>query len=860
LSPFARPILVAALLLAAFAAGAGCGPRKLVIDSPANGTFTVAPSIQVTGRAVRYAPSSIASLTVNGINALPLSGDAFSVNVPLDPGAIFNPIVVELVGTNGVLVRERVTVVAGDGVQTGYVLDGDVSPESVALRIDGAGLDQLAPIVESLSSDALDVSQLITDQNPLLDDECVIDSPLGCLYNATVNAVEVGVGGFALDATPNPAGGTVDATITIQDFFIEIDMDVRDQVAVNFTCGLEIETDTLTLDARFDLEPKAADPSFVDVTLVGPVDFALSGFQSQFISGICDDPILGDIIQLLVSPDMIEGLVADGFASNLSDPDGAGPLDSPLAAAIEEALAGISIAGPVGEALGGVLDAPIASIEEDANGLTLLADAAFTNPAPAVGAPDLAASYAVAETPPVFGPTTPGQGLPYGMAFGISSSAMNQLLKTQIEGGLLSQDITNAGGLPITVGLLRLFVPELQGILNPLAPGIIHVRPALAPVFTGQPGPGGELAELRVAGLLVEMRAQQPDALVLTLELDLNAGVDLAFEDGGLVFSLATPPVEEIGVTVLENPFSTDENALRAALQDFFPFIAPALTSALEAFPVPSFLGLELVPVEVARMNGWTLLFADLSVAPTTQLENLVVTDLGTADFRSGSGCFMNELRHRVSSSLFGGVLKANWKGVLVADAGCTTNDQSADALARYRVEFDVVSVPGESWTLSLAHALNGAFSRISDGYNDGIGFQDGGGDLSVDGPVLASVQVDAGSPVAFNATAAPTSVSDGIGGPSTTVNTPFSAAAGTQIGGSGDAHVTVEILIDLHAFSNSNTAFPTANGDELAIRLGKSDTIDSNVTAGGYPGLGGRNIAGDGHFLTVTVEGTPET
>jgi hypothetical protein len=129
---------------------------------------------------------------------------------------------------------------------------------------------------------------------------------------------------------------------------------------------------------------------------------------------------------------------------------------------------------------------------------------------------------------------------------------------------------------------------------------------------------------------------------------------------------------------------------------------------------------------------------------------------------------------------------------------------------------------------------------------------------MSVDGPVLASVQVDAGAPVAFNATAVPTSVSDGIGGASTTVNTPFSAAAGTQVGGNGDAHVTVEILIDLHAFSNSNTAFPTANGDELAIRLGKSDTIDSNVTAGGYPGLGGRNIADDGHFLNVTLETTP--
>ena len=44
-----------------------------------------------------------------------------------------------------------------------------------------------------------------------------------------------------------------------------------------------------------------------------------------------------------------------------ADPDGAGPLDSPLADAIETALSEVSIAGPAGEALGVMLDAPIGS-------------------------------------------------------------------------------------------------------------------------------------------------------------------------------------------------------------------------------------------------------------------------------------------------------------------------------------------------------------------------------------------------------------------------------------------------------------------------------------------------------------------
>lgn len=61
-----------------------------------------------------------------------------------------------------------------------------------------------------------------------------------------------------------------------------------------------------------------------------------------------------------------------------------------------------------------------------------------------------------------------------------------------------------------------------------------------------------------------------------------------------------------------------------------------------------------------------------------------------------------------------------------------------------------------------------------------------------------------------------------------------------------------------LDAFSNSNTAFPTANGDEMAIRLGKNDTIDNNFTAGGYPGMGSRNIAGDGHRATIELSSAP--
>jgi hypothetical protein len=257
--------------------------------------------------------------------------------------------------------------------------------------------------------------------------------------NYTANVVEVGFGGFGLGVDTAPTG--VDTDIQIDDFFLEVDLDL--DLGWLGSCTLEVETTSANLTGSFDLSPLAADPTLVDVNLASSVGAVFGGFSSQFVSGICDDPLIGDIINLIMSQGDIQNLMRQGFVDNLADPDGAGPLDSPLAAGIETALAGISIAGPVGEAVGGVLDAPIVSITEEDNGLTIAADAAIY-----ATAPDLPASFTVASSLPLFGDLTPNLQLPYGMAFAISSSAMNQLLKTQIENGLLRSTITEFLGFP----------------------------------------------------------------------------------------------------------------------------------------------------------------------------------------------------------------------------------------------------------------------------------------------------------------------------------------------------------------------------------------------------------------------------
>ena len=91
---------------------------------------------------------------------------------------------------------------------------------------------------------------------------------------------------------------------------------------------------------------------------------SFTGFNQQFTSGICNFPLIGDLIQAIIGS--VQPQVTTGLQTYLSDPDGAGPLDSPIADAIETALAGISITGPIGESLQVNLDAPLFSVRSTA--------------------------------------------------------------------------------------------------------------------------------------------------------------------------------------------------------------------------------------------------------------------------------------------------------------------------------------------------------------------------------------------------------------------------------------------------------------------------------------------------------------
>lgn len=165
----------------------------------------------------------------------------------------------------------------------------------------------------------------------------------------------------------------------------------------------------------------------------------------------------------------IQSLVGGAIASNLGDPDGSGPADSRIAAAIQAALAGISVAGPVGDAVSATLDAPFTRINEKADGIAFQADSRFSTnigtgagqSQPVAGAPTLPATFVVPGSFPTLGATTPA-GDPYGLGLVISASSFNQLLGSMAECGSLNPTVTEFSGVPITSSLLSLLVPAFS--------------------------------------------------------------------------------------------------------------------------------------------------------------------------------------------------------------------------------------------------------------------------------------------------------------------------------------------------------------------------------------------------------------
>jgi hypothetical protein len=608
--------LVAGLVAGAASAGRPAATPIITIFSPANGAFTTDPTVTVTGR-VTQVNLATATLRVNG-TVVPMNPDGtFSHVVTLNPTLVFNPIETRL--TSWVLRLDRRVVIAGDSVA-----DGDLSPSGLALRLNDSGLDALEPVVTSLVD--LDLATLVPAGTQVINEYCIV-RVIVCIQSADAfveGSPPPSIGSFSIDidSQPNFAFGD----ILLNDLFIRVRVVKGSAGVVPFTCFVTVTADTTDVEGDFALEPMVGDPEFVDVTQVGPANVLFGGFDDATdCSGIFGG-VLELFVNLLVGD--IQTLMEPAFEAFLNAPDLVG--NTPVAGAIEAALSEIHIAGPVGEGIGVRLEAPLFEVTEDADGITLGADARVlsefgTGPGqctPPFGTADLLASFHVDETFPSFGPLTPG-GVPYDLGIAISTSAFNQLLKAQTECGLLQLDLSEVVFLgqtvQLTAGLIGVLIPEFR-LHAASTPIVAHIQPTTAPVLTGEPGPGGEDARIAMGQLLVDLRnANNPNVSYLKVAVDFRAGLDFEFDSvtGSLTPVLAEVLPSAFQTGVLSSFFGTvTPEQVQAQLPLILSDALPLLADTLGTFPIPSFFGFQLQAVELGRNGQFLSIFANLAPAP----------------------------------------------------------------------------------------------------------------------------------------------------------------------------------------------------------------------------------------------------
>ena len=596
-----------------------CTAFSITITSPTHGIFTTASSVTVTGQVFNLPPAQ-AALTVNGA-AVTLAGDGtFTTSVSLSAADVFNPIRARVVDTvNGSAANARVVVIRGSSVA-----DGANSPSSVGLRITDTGLNTVEPLIADLAGAGLDLAQLVPVGTVLINNQCFVDGGfLGCLGRGTVtvNNPPPSFQTFTFDADSQT--NFVHTTINVNDIRINVYLSGSGLVP---SCDIAIHADRATFTGDYTMSPDASDPANIDVNQQGDLGVDFTAFTASY-GGTCDLPVVGSIIQSFL-PDL-EQLTINAMHDYLNDPDGAGPQDGPIGDAIESALSGITIAGPVGQALSVNFESPLNAVNEDVNGISFISDGKFTSSIgtgpgqcqPPAGAPNLTASLAVNEGTPSFGATTPIGHVSYGLAISISTEGFNQLLKAQTECGLLVTSISEldlgTGLVPLTAQVLAIIMPEFSAY-PPATPFRIDVRPTLGPIVLGQAGPSGELATLKFAQLLVSIvKNDGSNFEVLRGAVDAKLGMNFAFASNALQFNLSTPATSDITVAVLKNVLGVNETALE---QDVLPpliaTLVPSLAGGLGSFPLPEFFGLNLSGLEVTRSGEFLSLYVNLVPGP----------------------------------------------------------------------------------------------------------------------------------------------------------------------------------------------------------------------------------------------------
>lgn len=572
------------------------------------GLFISTGSIEVEGRVDTYAPDQT-TLTLDG-TAIPFATDgAFSRTLEPEPGRPFHSFGLALWrnGNPDPLERRRVTTVLGEGRDA-----SERVPTGISLRLSDLALDAIAADFAEAIASEVDVEAIVRESNPVAkESSCLTDTPLGCAAKVEVEAdVErVDIGKVKVHADSRNEKLWIEVVLKN----LEVDYDIDGDL----DCNGRIRVDKASIPAKYRVAPDALKPWRLDVNLIrSSLDASLHGFDNDFTSGICDVPVIDDLVEQVIGN--LDDLLRDALLDVFDDPDGDGRKDSPVAEGVEDAIDYRTLWAPLGDALEVAIDTTLGAAAADPQGLTIDFDPLVSRQTESCGAgPELDAALDVPSTPIAWGDLTPG-GQPYDLAVALSASALNQMLRARVACGWLRADIDEldlgGGPLPLDAGLLGLLVPGLSS-LDPDTPISLEIEPSLAPLVTGDAGPAGEPLDLWLAHWRVTLRDGSTGAALIELVLELRTGLDLSLAADGahLEFGLGAVPAEAVRSFVVGNALEVDDGEVSAAVSALVPTLLSAFGLDLDPVPVPGVAGLALAGVELAPVGDKVVAFMALA-------------------------------------------------------------------------------------------------------------------------------------------------------------------------------------------------------------------------------------------------------
>ncbi len=599
----------------------------VIIETPAHGSFTgsldvVDETVAVIGRVEGIDPS-LSALVINGADVVVDAQGGFVTRVALGTGAHF-PIDAEVTeGPTGLRHRDRIVVIQGESVG-----ENDHVDRGATLRLTNLGLNQAAGFA---SVSAEDLAALSPPVGTLVDERCSIEFFL-CLqrvetrvsHATTIGRIDPPRITTVFKRTSRPPFHAIRIT--------SVQRDVIARTKTRQTSGGHVDCDTTVRIGQLTTHS--------DLVL-----YADEGDRAKLLADNFDNSVvLGGVTTQVdcfgVGAEIIVGPARDRARTQSPQQTRTSVLRAlnretngkkVVERQIESALDAVDVTGPLSEQIMADLEALLvrrsAFSQADANGISLVFDTRVTPRTVNEMAPELDQSLLVPGSFE-FGALTPG-GERYDSGIAISLSAINQFFRGLTEGGILEQEL--AQDVSLNAGTLSGFVPGLARLL-PTTPLKLQMRGTLAPVMTGRPGPDGELIEVSVAQILVDIVDNErpgqavvdatnrlvlerpPGGVWMTLAIDLIVGVNPRFDPATRLLNndLGVLQSSNVVVRVLDSVLGGDP----AITDVVFPvLIASAGGDVLDVFdplPIPALLGLGLVPDEIVLSENHLVVLGDL--------------------------------------------------------------------------------------------------------------------------------------------------------------------------------------------------------------------------------------------------------